>query len=220
MVPPKASFLPLLLVLNACTDLGNVESMLKERWGAAKWMKGKLRIYCANDFDAGREPADDVPVLAKHAGHPSYVTHDVFMKMLEVASYVKENHHGCSEKNTSCGKHQKNSTFDRQMTTSSLLSGFFLVTKPISWWRNLVWSMTSTGKVALLCQMKCSGSSYGAKRPFGDVNVKEETEEPPRKTPNLGDTVACSQGELAGRNRVCPCCRRGIVMMSRPLRRP
>ena len=83
--------------------------MSKERWGAAKWMKGKLRIYCANDFDAGREPADDVPVLAKHAGHPSYVTHDVFMKMLEVASYVKENHHGCSEKNTSCGEHQQKS---------------------------------------------------------------------------------------------------------------
>ena len=45
--------------------------------------------------------------------------------------------------------------------------------------------------------MKCSGSSYRAKRPFGDVNAKEETEEPLRKTPNLGDTVACSQGELA-----------------------
>lgn len=77
--------------LKAFTDVGNVESMSKERWGAAKWMKGQLRIYCVNDFDAAREPADDLPVLAKRAGHPSYVTHDAFMKMLEVAWYAKEN---------------------------------------------------------------------------------------------------------------------------------
>eukprot|EP00435_Cladocopium_sp_Y103_P044251 s613_g12.t1 len=37
----------------------------------------------------------------------------------------------------------------------------------------------------------------GAKRAFGGVNVKEELEEPPRKTSNLGDTFTCSQGDLA-----------------------
>lgn len=77
--------------LKAFTDVGNVESMSKERWGAAKWMKGQLRIYCVNDFDAAREPADDVPVLAKRAGQPSYVTHADFMKMLDVAWFQKEN---------------------------------------------------------------------------------------------------------------------------------
>ena len=54
-------------------------------------MKGQLRIYCVNDFDAGREPADDVPILAKRAGHPSYVGHSDFMKMLEIAWFQKEN---------------------------------------------------------------------------------------------------------------------------------
>jgi len=28
--------------LKAFTDVGNVESMSKERWGAAKWMKGHI----------------------------------------------------------------------------------------------------------------------------------------------------------------------------------
>lgn len=77
--------------LKAFTDVGNIESMSKERWGAAKWMKGQLRLYCVNDFDAAREPADDVPVLAKQAGQPSYVTHSDFMKMLDVAWFQKEN---------------------------------------------------------------------------------------------------------------------------------
>ena len=56
--------------------------MSKERWGAAKWVKGQLRIYCVNDFDAIQEPKDDMPVLAKRAGQHGYVTHDAFMKML------------------------------------------------------------------------------------------------------------------------------------------
>lgn len=54
-------------------------------------MKGQLRIYCVNDFDAKREPADDVPILAKRAGNPSYVTHSDFMKMLEIAWFQEEN---------------------------------------------------------------------------------------------------------------------------------
>ena len=34
--------------IKAFTDVGNSESMSKERWGAAKWVKGQLRIYCAS----------------------------------------------------------------------------------------------------------------------------------------------------------------------------
>lgn len=40
--------------------------------------------------DAAREPADDVPIVAKRAGHPFYVTHSDFMKMLEIAVFQKE----------------------------------------------------------------------------------------------------------------------------------
>ena len=36
--------------LKAFTDVGNSESMSKERWGAAKWVKGQLRIYCALSY--------------------------------------------------------------------------------------------------------------------------------------------------------------------------
>ena len=38
--------------LKAVTDVGNIESMSKERWGAAKRVKGQPRIYCVNDYDA------------------------------------------------------------------------------------------------------------------------------------------------------------------------
>ena len=40
--------------LKAFTDVGNVESMSKERWGAAKWVKGQPRLYCVNDFGPRR----------------------------------------------------------------------------------------------------------------------------------------------------------------------
>ena len=43
--------------VKAFTDVGNVESMSKERWGA-KWVKGQPRIYCVNDFDSKKEPED------------------------------------------------------------------------------------------------------------------------------------------------------------------
>ena len=76
--------------IKAFTNVGNVESMSKERWGAAKWVKGQLQIYCVNDFDAIQEPKDDMPVLVKKAGHHSYVSHDSFMKMLDVAWFAKE----------------------------------------------------------------------------------------------------------------------------------
>lgn len=77
--------------LKAFTDVGNIESMSKERWGAAKWTKGQLCLYCVNDFVAATEPTVGVPVLAKQAGQPSYVTHSDFMKMLDVAWFQKEN---------------------------------------------------------------------------------------------------------------------------------
>ena len=76
--------------VKAFTDIGNVESMSKERWGAAKWVKGQLRIYCCNDFEGRNEPKDDMPIMAKRAGEISFVRHEDFMKMLEPAWYTKE----------------------------------------------------------------------------------------------------------------------------------
>ena len=76
--------------IKAFTDVGNMESMSKERWGAAKWMKGQPRLYCVNDFDASQEPEDDMPIVAKRAGQVSFITHSQFMKMLEAAWYAKE----------------------------------------------------------------------------------------------------------------------------------
>ena len=70
----------------AFTGVGNVEIMSKERCGAAKWMKGQPRIYYVNDFDSRHEIEDDLPIVAKRAGQIAYVSHDKFMKMLEVAS--------------------------------------------------------------------------------------------------------------------------------------
>ncbi len=76
--------------IKAFTDVGNIESMSKERWGAAKWVKGQLRLYCVNDFDAAREPKDDMPVMQKREGRQGFVSHKDFMMMLEVAWFAKE----------------------------------------------------------------------------------------------------------------------------------
>ena len=77
--------------VKAFTDIGNIESMSKERWGAAKWAKGQLRIYCCNDFDDKMEPKDDLPIQAKEKGMVSYVSHEAFMKMLDCAWCTKDN---------------------------------------------------------------------------------------------------------------------------------
>ena len=76
--------------IKAFTDVGNVESMSKERWGAAKWVKGHLRLYCVNGFDAAQEPKDDMPIMQKQSGQHGYVSHKDFMKMLDNAWFAKE----------------------------------------------------------------------------------------------------------------------------------
>ena len=76
--------------VKAFTDVGNIESMSKERWGAAKWVKGQTRIYCVNDFDVKAEPKLNQPLLEIENGVPSYVSHDEFMKMLESAWCSKD----------------------------------------------------------------------------------------------------------------------------------
>eukprot|EP00438_Fugacium_kawagutii_P012958 Skav206848 [mRNA] locus=scaffold3577:158736:160658:- [translate_table: standard] len=76
--------------IKAFTDVGNIESMSKERWGAAKWVKGQVRIYCVNDFDSNREPKDDLPVVQKREGAHGFVTHGDFMCMLENAWFSRE----------------------------------------------------------------------------------------------------------------------------------
>eukprot|EP00439_Symbiodinium_sp_Y106_P018382 s206_g2.t1 len=76
--------------VKAFTDVGNIESMSKERWGAAKWVKGQARIYCVNDFDIKSEPALDQPLLDIQEGRHTYIAHNVFLEMLESAWYSRE----------------------------------------------------------------------------------------------------------------------------------
>ena len=76
--------------MKAFTDVGNIESMSKERWGAAKWVRGQARIYCVNDFDIKSEPALDQPLLDIQEGRHTYIAHKVFLEMLESAWYSKE----------------------------------------------------------------------------------------------------------------------------------
>ena len=76
--------------IKAFTDVGNIESMSKERWGAAKWVKGQLRLYCVNGFDAAQEPKDDMPIMQKQSGQHGYVSHKDFMKMLDNVWFAKE----------------------------------------------------------------------------------------------------------------------------------
>ncbi|CAE7900938.1 unnamed protein product, partial [Symbiodinium necroappetens] len=58
--------------VKAFTDVGNIESMSKERWGAAKWVRGQARTYCSSDFDI------------------KTVSHSDFLKMLESAWCSKD----------------------------------------------------------------------------------------------------------------------------------
>ena len=74
----------------AFTDVGNIESMSKERWSAAKWVRGQPRIYCVNDVEPETEPAFGIPILAQREGVVSYVSHNEFLKMLDKAWYEKE----------------------------------------------------------------------------------------------------------------------------------
>ena len=76
--------------LKAFTDVGNIESMSKERWGAAKWVKGQPRIYCVNDYDRNAEPKNDLPILSHRQGIISYVAHKDFLNMLEPAWCPKD----------------------------------------------------------------------------------------------------------------------------------
>ena len=53
--------------VKAFTDVGNIEGMSKERWGAAKWAQGQLCTFCCNDFFPKQEPKDDMAVMAMRA---------------------------------------------------------------------------------------------------------------------------------------------------------
>ncbi|CAE7807297.1 unnamed protein product, partial [Symbiodinium sp. CCMP2456] len=77
--------------VKAFTYVSNIESMPKERWGAAKWAKGQPRIYCVNEFEENTEPKFDQSLLQQAEGISTYVSHDDFLKMLEPSWYPKEN---------------------------------------------------------------------------------------------------------------------------------
>ena len=55
----------------AFCDIGLVESMTRERWGASKWVRNQLRILACNPFDDRTEPADG-----------RTVTHQQFMEII------------------------------------------------------------------------------------------------------------------------------------------
>ena len=63
---------------------------VKRKVGAAKWVKGQLRIYCVNDFDAAQEPKDDMSVLQKQSGQLCLPPGPDFMKMLDIAWFAKQ----------------------------------------------------------------------------------------------------------------------------------
>ena len=60
--------------LKGFCDVGNTV-LTKERWGAAKFPQGQLRIYMSNNLDLDAEPS----------GQPLVITHSDFMKMMEPA---------------------------------------------------------------------------------------------------------------------------------------
>ena len=64
--------------------------MSKERWGAAKWVRGQARTYCSSDFDIKTEPPLNQPFLDIEQGIPTYVSQSDFMKMLESAWCSKD----------------------------------------------------------------------------------------------------------------------------------
>ena len=45
--------------LKAFLDVGETETMSKERWGAAKWKKGQLRVLMDNSYNVDAEPSHD-----------------------------------------------------------------------------------------------------------------------------------------------------------------
>ena len=60
--------------LKGFCDVGNTV-LTKERWGAAKFPQGQLRISMSNDLDLDAEPN----------GQPLVITHSDFMRMMEPA---------------------------------------------------------------------------------------------------------------------------------------
>ena len=76
--------------LKAFTDVGNIESMSKERWGAAKWVRGQARIYCSNDFEVSKEPECTQPIMDAQRGLHSYISRKDFATMLELAWRTKD----------------------------------------------------------------------------------------------------------------------------------
>ena len=58
--------------LKAFLDVGEVEAMTRERWGAAKFVKSQLRIAVDNSFDDGAEPD----------GENTTISHENLFKMI------------------------------------------------------------------------------------------------------------------------------------------
>ena len=60
--------------VKAFMDVGETEAMSKERWGAAKWVKGQLRIMIDNAYFPGAEPHHDRDSV-EHADFYNMIVH-------------------------------------------------------------------------------------------------------------------------------------------------
>ena len=66
--------------MKAFSDVGDEETMTKERWTAAKWIQGQMRIVCDNRYDPAGEPKDSGPF-----GSSESITHESFIDIVKPA---------------------------------------------------------------------------------------------------------------------------------------
>ena len=59
--------------MKAGTDVGEAETMSRERWTAVKWVAGQLRILCDNKYNPQFEPKDH---SASYVEHEAFFQHD------------------------------------------------------------------------------------------------------------------------------------------------
>ena len=64
----------------AFTDVGQIESMSRERWGASKWVRNQLRLFAVNPFDDTLEPETGNTVTH---GQFMFILHPMFMKDMD-----------------------------------------------------------------------------------------------------------------------------------------
>ena len=59
--------------MEAFLDVGDEETITKERWNAAKFVQGQLRVVCDNKYDPSKEPADSGPFRDNSVHHKDFM---------------------------------------------------------------------------------------------------------------------------------------------------